>query len=155
MFFINVGAIYSKPDKDIKLFNDSFSKLVDRIGHEKNMSFIAGDYDINLLKYENHIGTNNFLNLMFEHHYFPLITRPTRFFANRSTSIVNIFTNCTDDKFSTGCILSDISDHLPVYAILNNLKETHIRKTKYISLSSRPLNDENLKNLNVSYYILI
>ena len=92
---------------------------------------------------------------MFEHHYFPLITRPTRFSANGSTLIDNIFTNCVDDNFSTGCIISDISDHLPVYAMLTNLKETHIRKTKYISISSRPINDDNLKNLNVSYYILI
>lgn len=145
--FVNVGAIYSKPDKDIKLFNDSFSNLVDKIGHEKNITFIAGDYNINLLKYENHKETNNFLNLMFEHHYFPLITRPTRFSANGSTLIDNIFTNCMDDKFSTGCMISDISDHLPVYAILNNLKETHSKKTKCISISSRPINDENLKKL--------
>jgi hypothetical protein len=146
---VNVGAIYSKPDKDIKLFNDSFSKLIDKIGCEKTMSFILGDYNINLLKYENHSETNNFLNLMFEHHYFPLINRPTRFSAYGSTLIDNIFTNCMDDKFSTGCIISDISDHLPVYAILNNLIEMHIhiKKTKYISVSNRPIHDENLKKL--------
>ena len=38
--FVNVSAIYSKPDKDIKLFNHSFSKLVDKIGHVKNMSLL-------------------------------------------------------------------------------------------------------------------
>ena len=47
--------------------------------------------NINLLNYESHSDTNEFINSMVSHHLLPHILQPTR-----ATIIDNIFTNTTE-----------------------------------------------------------
>ena len=48
---------------------------------------------------------------------YPLIDRPTRI-SNQSFSLIdNIFTNVTNYNITSGILINDITDHLPVFAI--------------------------------------
>lgn len=51
---IDIGNIYKPPDMDIVKFNDSMSKVLDRINKEGNKCHILGDFNINLCKRDNH-----------------------------------------------------------------------------------------------------
>ena len=78
-----------------------------------------GDFNIDLLNYENHTATNEFVNMMFSYHFQPSILHPTRITDTSSTIIDNIYiNNATESNICSGNILSLISDHLPQFAIL-------------------------------------
>ena len=54
---------------------------------------------------------------MFSLGLYPLIDKPTRITAYSATLIDNIFTNELGSTISSGLIINDISDHLPIFAI--------------------------------------
>ena len=61
----------------------------------------------------NHV--DDFLNMLMSFSLLPLITKPTRVTETASTIIDNIFNNSQPFP-SSGIIISDLSDHFPVYA---------------------------------------
>jgi hypothetical protein len=54
---------------------------------------LAGDYNLDLLKYCNHGPTEDFLNNLLAYSYAPTITLPTRISDTSATLIDNIFIN--------------------------------------------------------------
>ena len=84
------------------------------------------DFDINLLNYENHIPTSDFLNTFFANHLQPLILQPTRVTDSTSTLIENIFSIDITSKVTSGNILIQISDHFPQFSILKNSAPDYI-----------------------------
>ena len=46
----------------------------------------------------------------------PLLKKPTRITEYSATLIGNIFTNVCEEGLESGIIVTDISDHLPVFA---------------------------------------
>jgi len=81
----------------------------------KGSFFLGGDYNINLLKHDVHTETQNFVNNLFANFSIPLISRPTRFTNSSATLIDNIVTNASHEDCVTGILITDISDHLPVF----------------------------------------
>ncbi len=61
--------------------------------------------------------TNDFINTIYSMNLYPTITRPTRITSHCATLIDNIFTNDISNKTLSVLLLSDISDHLPVFII--------------------------------------
>jgi len=55
----------------------------------------------------------------------PQINRPTRYCDHSATLIDNILTNQPQANLLSGIIISDISDHLPVFHIAGNESNTH------------------------------
>ena len=39
-----VGVIYRPPNTDIEIFNEYLGSILDKVGHEKKLSYIMGDY---------------------------------------------------------------------------------------------------------------
>jgi hypothetical protein len=140
-----VGVVYRPPDGNMSLFNENYCKVLDKLSCAKSKCYIAGDFNINLLNYDRHFETENFLNNTFSHFFFPLISRPTRFSSNSSTLIDNIFTNHPVNASNAGIIISDLSDHLPVFYILD--KKLYSKKNKYVFTEYRELNKPaNIRN---------
>ena len=83
------------------------------------MSYIIGDYNINLLNYDSHTKTSLFLNTMYSKSFIPSINRPTRSVEKRHTIIDNIITNDFAELQCSiqGVLLTDISDHYPIFSI--------------------------------------
>ena len=58
--------------------------------------FVMGDFNINLLNYDGHTGTNDFINSMVSHYLLPYSLHPTRVTDHSSTVIDNVFSNVTN-----------------------------------------------------------
>ena len=58
--------------------------------------------------------------MLSSHALYPTITRPTRITPNSFTIIDHIITNCNSHYISPGIIESDLTDHYPVFCIIQN-----------------------------------
>lgn len=118
---IIIGTIYRPPGSDFLAFNSKLNEILDKISNEQKPCYLIGDYNIDLLKYEQHTYTNDFLDTMFSHFFLPLINHPTRITSHTASLIDNIFTNhFPNGDMTSGLIFSDISDHLPIFTLLRH-----------------------------------
>ncbi len=112
-------CVYRHPNSDITKFTDHLQEMFRNLAKENKQMANMGDFNINLLNYETHTATNDFINMMFSNHFQPSILHPTRITDTSSTIIDNIFINsATENRVCGGNILSLISDHLPQFAVL-------------------------------------
>ena len=122
-----IGVIYRPPEySNIDLFNEYIQTILHKLSKTKNLTFIMGDFNIDMLTMTD--TTTTFLNTMSTFYFKPNILSPTRLNNDgKFTSLIdNIFTNTTNDSFS-GTIVYDISDHLPIFY------STYTKKTDYES----------------------
>merc|ERR1712004_28510 len=73
--------------------------------------------NINLINVDKHIGTHDFLDIIYENTLFPAITKPTRVTINSATLIDNIFIPIENEETLQRILYTDISDHFPVFVI--------------------------------------
>ena len=108
-----VGVLYRPPNQDISICNDDLSNLLEKIRREDKFCYLLGDYNLNILNYESHRLTGDFVDLLSSHSFLPLITRSTRITNCSATLIDNIFTNHVENlEYSTQRLLvTDVSDH--------------------------------------------
>ena len=87
-----------------------------------------GDYSINLLSYDSHTKTALFLHALYSKYLISLINRPTRAVGNSHTIVDNIITNNFAELQCTmqGVLITDISDHYPVFSIKWQIKEKYV-----------------------------
>ena len=80
---------------------------------KRNKAFhLVGDLNINLINYDHHCGTRNFIDTVNSYGVLPLIDQPNRLSIDSCTLIATIFTN--DLKiFKSGILINDLSDHMP------------------------------------------
>ena len=80
-----------------------------------------GDFTVNLLNYDMHSHTNDFVNTMISHYLLPYFLHPTRVTDHSETIIDNIFSNNTIHESVSGNIITRISDHFPQFIIFNKV----------------------------------
>ena len=95
-------------------FNFDFTELLDNISALYNYCVLAGHYNIDLLKQAN-TETAAFTELLQSYLTIPMITIPTRCSDDKMSLIDNKFYNNYKGTGTSGVILSDLSDHLPVF----------------------------------------
>ena len=79
---------------DLNEFNDNYvKKFLDNITRENKTNFLLSDFNIDLLKYESHNSTNEFLDSLSSNMILPYILHPTRITGHSKTLIDNIFSN--------------------------------------------------------------
>ena len=98
---------------DLNEFNDNYvNKLLDNI-RENKTTFLLGDFNKDLLKYESQTSTNEFLDSLSSNMILPYILQPTRITGHTKTLIDNTFSNHISEEAICGNLTSTISDHLP------------------------------------------
>ena len=103
------------------------------------------DHNLDLLKYDTHRPTEQFLDLMVDNEQWPTITRPTRITQRSATLIDSIFfSSKLHRNFNSMIILDDISDHLPTVALV---KQTKLHGKTPIEFHSRDLSDTILTQI--------
>ena len=111
-----VGTTYRPPNGKIKPFKKYFQNLFDKNNRENKIIYLLGDYNLNVLDYNNNTKVKNFFNMMFSHDIFSLINKPTRATKHTATAIDNIFTNnFFNTNLKTGIIKTDVSDHFEIF----------------------------------------
>ena len=69
-----IGYIYRHPNMDLDEFNDNcLNTLLDKISKENKSVFLLGDFNVDLLKYDKHAPTNDFLNSLSSRMFLPNI----------------------------------------------------------------------------------
>ena len=119
---ILVGVIYRHPSMDFADFNCNYlNKLLENISEEQKSIFLLGDFNVNLLNYNEHNQTNQFLDFLPSNSFIPLILQPTRITSHSNALIDNIFSNVIDPDIISGNLTATISDHLPQFSIIPNM----------------------------------
>ena len=137
-----IGVIYRPPGHNPAEFNAEIEKVLTVISKKGNNIVLLGDFNIDLLKANEHSETDSFYNCMAAHYLLPTITRPTRITAYSSTLIDNIFTNAWTKIVDSMIVASDISDHLPIVVRFNT---EILRGVDHSNKDHRIINEERKK----------
>ena len=117
---IILTSMYRPPATDMQQFIQDTSELLKLINTKRNKKkiIVAGDFNVDLLKINDHVKTNDFLNTLISYSLIPTIVRPTRITDNTAALIDNIFVDIGYIVHSSGIIYDDLSDHFPTFTEL-------------------------------------
>ena len=119
---IIVGCIYRHPAMDLNEFNDYYlNELLHKLFSENKSVILLGDFNVDLMKYDNHHSTNEFLDSLPSHLFLPHITQPAIITDTTKTLFDNIFSNTLIENTISGNLTATISDHLPQFIVLPNI----------------------------------
>ena len=105
---IIMRVIFRHPSMDVTDFKCNFlNKLLENISKEQKSIFLLGDFDINLLNYNEHNQTSEFLDSLVCNSFIPLILQPVKITSHSNTLIDNVFSN--------------VIDYLPQFAIIPDM----------------------------------
>ena len=108
--------------------NEYLKNLTVQLANENKKCFISGDFNLNLMKAENHSDTLEFLEIMTTNFLLPTITIPTRINSRNNTLIDNIFSSEINPDLKSGNFTVGISDHLPSFMIIPRNNQQHLPK---------------------------
>ena len=123
---IIVGCVYRHPTADLSQFTSQMEEILNMLNLNKYQVYILGDMNINFLNFSNHIPTEEYLDMLYSNNFLPIITKPTRITNHTSTLIDHIYTNTPIEQITPGIATMDISDHLPIFCIV----DSNIRRKK-------------------------
>ena len=110
-----MGTIYRAPKQD-RFWNNQFKVQLKNalvVNVSKNKAYIMGDLNYDLLQ-DSHSFTDDFVDIMYDHSFYPIINKPTRITQSSSTCLDHIWTNIHDKNISSVIITHKIADHSPV-----------------------------------------
>ena len=101
--------------------------LLNKIKQESKRATLAGGFNLNLIKYTQKTGANQFLEIVLSNNFMPQVTLLTRVAQKSQTLFDNILINHYKCKCISGNITNSISDNLS-FIIFKNFKENNITK---------------------------
>ena len=148
---IYIGIIYRTPDCDVRFFCDHLMNILEKIKLRSQPCYLMGDYNIDLLTHATHNPTSEFLDMMFSNIFIPLVNKPTRITSNSATIIDNIYTQMNIKmRIKTWQEFTDISDHYPIFHIMQCQKKTQAETYQLIRLIN-----QICKNISIIFKIMI
>ena len=141
---MSVGDI-SASDK-MNYFLEHMQGIIDSIGDRNQKAILCGDFNLNLLSYNNHAPTKEFTNMLFSAGFLQLISHPTRVAQHNNRNTVSlidhIWSNDIQDQMESGVITTYLSDHFATFHFIGTKKHLTPPKT----ISSRVFSDDNIEN---------
>ena len=119
-----VGNLYRPPRENnseiaVQAFIDDLNPVISNMINSHSMVALVGDYNIDLLKYHEKIGSKIFFYYILSVGMIPNVNLPTRVADSSATLIDNVFTsnldNYEDSTCFCGTLTVDISDHFPCF----------------------------------------
>ena len=136
-----VMVLYRQPKSNLSSFISFFDKILNDPSINPLNSYIMGDFNIDILKNKNSPLASDFVDSFLSAGFYPLIDRPTR--DQRASLIDNIYSNVFHDDMSPGILITDISDHFPIFNVSQypgTFATNSCNKQKY-----RKVTDDTLK----------
>ena len=122
-------------------------EIQSKINEENKVSYLMGDFNIDLLKVNIHAKTNEFVNDVISQGFLHKITRPTRITPHSATLIDHIYSNDnrpTSQNSTSGIIITDVADHFGTFHIVNKCKQPPVQKYSQI----RQMKTDNVLRFN-------
>ena len=145
---IIVSCIYRAPGTSVDIFTDKLELLITTVKNTSKTIFLCGDFNTDLLKYSNNNkGTQHFVDMLFSLGIYILIDKPSRITDSSATLIDNIF-KIELNSNTTGLLINDISDHLPIFCVCSysDMDINRISDKKYRFI--RKFNEGCIKSFN-------
>lgn len=142
-----VGVVYRPPASSIEDFLQKLTGILEKISREHKSCFLLGDFNIDLASVTNRSITDQFLDTLYSFSVLPLIQAPTRISRHKASLLDNILTNA-DAGCESGILLSDLSDHLPVFTFTNVLLK--LSENIDLPVNKRVFNDANFLKFSQS-----
>jgi len=144
-----MGGIYRHPNQNIDEFNNLLDNCLSMIYKTKTPCIIAGDINIDLIRYNSHNPTSDFVNNLLLNNFLPVIIMPTRITDSSATLVDHIYyydgsNSKRNVNIRSGNLWCDLTDHLPNYILILN---KHI-KTKQNVRFVRIFSDSNIDKFN-------
>ena len=117
--FMIICQIYRPPNSNKTQFNNELEQCLIWLNKMNKLTIITGDFNFDLFSIESNGPSQIFFTTQLSHGLFPTISRATRTTESSSTLIDNIFCNDLSRVAHSGIILSDLSDHFPIFTSLN------------------------------------
>ena len=116
-----VGTIYRRPSGNMTNFIEELDSILSTISNENKVTYIMGDFNINLLMYKKLSNVTRFVDLLHGYDFLSIVNKPTRVTCNSATLIDQIWTNNYTNLIETGIFYQSISDHLPIFSIFKTV----------------------------------
>ena len=102
---IVIGCIYKHQNMDVTDFKNNYlSQIFEIVSKEQKQVFVLGDFNINLLNYNDNQPTNGFLDSLASDSFVSYILNPTRITNNSKTLTDNNFSNFISPDIISGNI---------------------------------------------------
>ena len=152
---IIVGNIYHRPNSSGIDFIKEFTDILNEIVKENKKIYLIGDFNLDLLKYNESLIVRNFVDLLHGCGLLSLINKPTRVTNSTATLIDHVWSN-DYQNLNNSCILySFITDHFPTYATFEINDNRNLDNNGYIELKYKKHSEQyinifksNLKEVN-------
>ena len=112
-------------ERSIEIHNKILEDILSNDNHKKCDIQILSDFYTNMLNFETHGLTNDYINSLVCKSFLPMITLPTRIKQQSATLIDHIWTNKVCSFYKSGIILNSLSDHFPVFYFEENKYQRH------------------------------
>ena len=147
--YTNILGLYRPPTRQPDKFICELNNIIENFNLANNDTIIMGDLNICLGKENESKEPNSLTNLMYSHHFTPIISKPTRVTNNTASIIDHIWINF-NNKSNAGILISNITDHYPVfskfYSNINN------KNNKLIKLEFKDFSQLNIINFNQAVF---
>ena len=87
-----IGCVYWHPSNDRQHFLETLREQLDNLNNKGKEVFILGDINVDFLKYNDDNQTSEYLDMLIDHVFMPLVTKATHL-TYTSTFIDHIYTN--------------------------------------------------------------
>ena len=134
------------PNSSLKELKNSLKPIFDNIRRINKDLYLVGDFNINVLDYENNVKEKNVVNFAFQNSLIPLINKPTRITRTNATALDHILTNAFLNKqIEMWIIKTETSDHFPIFLITDPITSSEI-KNKRTLVYKRTINTSTKEN---------
>ena len=117
---IVIGCIYRHQSMELSEFSsDYLTNLLDTLSSENKTVVLLGDFNVDLLRYDQNSNISDFLDLMYSSLLLSHIFNPSCTTTSSATLIENIFTNNYNSSVS-GNLVNSLSDHHAQFLIIRN-----------------------------------
>lgn len=135
---------YRSPSRSPENFIDRLETLLQGLNRHKNkLILFTGDFNIDLLRYDNDINCQKLIEVMGSHGFIQTVSRPTRITDHSATLIDHVYINDIHSVTSNNNVTYDMSDHLGIVTSIILTGHIHDRCTTLLQSRERDLNAEH------------
>ena len=132
-----IGNIYRLPlytSNDLTKFIDEHTQLLHELRLRSKTVYLCGDYNIDPLKIDSNEKFSTFYENTTSVGFVPKITLPTRICETTSTLIDYIYANVIDKSYTSGILMTPISEHQMNFCTMNENFDRSKNAQKYVEV---------------------
>ena len=136
-------------------FTEHFLKFISE--YKEKPLLILGDFNIDLLNYDNDPNIDNFVNLMISNAFFPLIDKATNFFRDGKTLLDHAWCNILHKETCANILEVSVSSHKPLLVTVPTEFKHYVDESDSINknITIHNVNNDTIKAFSPDFDTLI